>query len=46
MESNRGDGTLELVAMLEHDGRLIVAKTNGKDPHALVDMAWETLQDT
>jgi hydroxymethylbilane synthase len=45
-ESSRGDGTLELVAMLEHDGRLIVAKTNGKDPHALVDMAWETLQDT
>ena len=45
-ESSRGDGSLELVAMLEHDGRLIVAKTNGKDPHALVDMAWETLQDT
>ena len=45
-ESSRGDGTLELAAMLEHDGRLIAAKARDKDPHALIDMAWETLQDS
>lgn len=45
-ESSRGDGTLELIAMLEHDGRLIVAKAHDKDPQALVNLAWETLQDS
>ena len=45
-ESSRGDGTLELVAMLEHDGELVAAKARGKEPHALVEMAWATLQDS
>ncbi len=44
-EASRGDGTLELFAMLEHDGQLIAAKALDKDPHALVEMAWETLRD-
>ncbi len=45
-ESSRGDGTLKLVAMLEHDGRLMAAKARDKDPHALVDMTWQILQDS
>lgn len=40
------DGTLELIAALEHDGRLIAAKAHDKDPHALVDIVWATLQDS
>ncbi|MGI9257904.1 MAG: hydroxymethylbilane synthase [Gammaproteobacteria bacterium] len=40
------DGMLQLVSMLEHDGRLIATKTHDKDPHALVDIAWETLAES
>lgn len=40
------DGMLQLVAMLERDGRLIATKTHDKDPHALVDIAWEALADS
>ncbi len=43
-EASRGDGTLELFTMLEHDGQLIVANSRDKDPHAVVEMAWKTLQ--
>jgi len=39
------DGTLDLIAALEHDGRLIAARAHDKNPHALVDMVWTTLQD-
>ena len=39
------DGTLNLIAALEHDGRLIAARAHDKNPHALVDMVWATLQD-
>lgn len=45
-EASRGDGTLELFTMLEHDGQLIVAKARDKDPHAVVEMAWETLRES
>jgi hydroxymethylbilane synthase len=45
-EASRGDGTLELFALLERDGRLIAAEVRDKDPIALVDMAWETLRDS
>lgn len=44
-EASSSDGTLELIAMLERDGALIVAEVRDKDPHALVDMAWQTLRD-
>ncbi len=44
-EASRGDGTLELFAMLEHNGRLIAAKARDRDPHALVETAWATLRD-
>ena len=40
------DGILELIAMLEHEGKLIATKTHDKDPHALVDIAWAALQDS
>ncbi len=45
-EASSGDGTLELFAMLERDGRLIAAKARDRDPHAVVDMAWETLRES
>ena len=45
-ETSRGDGTFELIAMLERDGKLVSARVRGKDPHALVDAAWKTLRDT
>ena len=44
-EDSRLDGNLELIAMIEHDGELIAAKSHGKEPRALVAMAWEGLQD-
>jgi hydroxymethylbilane synthase len=43
-EDSRHDGSLELIAMLEHDGELIATKSHGREPRAIVDMAWETLQ--
>jgi hydroxymethylbilane synthase len=39
------DGTLDLVAALEHDGQLIAAKAQDKNPQALVDLVWTTLQN-
>ena len=45
-EDSRHDGSLEFIAMLEHDGELIAAKSHGKEPRALVAMAWEELQDS
>jgi hydroxymethylbilane synthase len=43
-EDSKLDGSLELIAMLEHDGELVAARSHGKDPRALVSMAWEELQ--
>ena len=40
------DGMLQLVAMLERDGQLIATKAHDKNPHALVDIAWETLTES
>jgi hydroxymethylbilane synthase len=45
-EDSRLDGNLELIAMIEHDGKLLAAKSHGKEPRALVAMAWEGLQDS
>ena len=44
-ENGHLDG-LELIAQIEHDGELIATKSYGKEPRALVDMAWEGLQNS
>ncbi len=40
------DGMLQLVAMLERDGRLIGTRAHDKNPHAVVDIAWEALAES
>jgi hydroxymethylbilane synthase len=39
------DGTLDLIAALEHNGQLIAAKAQDKNPKTLVDIVWATLQN-